>query len=142
MATTKRRTWLLVANLIALPLLSSPSFGFIFYMNIRGIPLFVLVGWLTAGILGMTLWRKVPGTPAYLAFLLALAAAFFPVVLAWAIALHPLYWPDGATLRDLWPWVRDSVLLGGLFTAGYWLPASLINCLVLRRRAALTRHWS
>ena len=146
MPTPQRIAWLLATNLVALPVLSFPSFAFIAHMNQRGILLFVLVAWTTATVLALSLWRKVPGTSLWAGYPIALGAAFLPVVLAWASALHPLYWPDHATLRHLWPWARDAVGLGGVFTAGYWLPASVINCLVLRRRAhehdvrAMTNH--
>lgn len=58
-----------------------------------------------------------------------------PAVTAWAIALHPLYGRDGAPITNLWPWARDAMGAGGLFTVGYWLPAAFVNGLVLRRPA-------
>ncbi len=136
MSRSKRIGWLLAANLTALPVLCIPSFGFIHYMNLRGIQTFVVTAWLLAALLAVSLWGKVPRAKVYVAYVLTLVAALVPVVVGWGVALHPLYWPGEAVFLEIWWWARDSLLLGGLWTGAYWLPASIVNCLVLRRRAS------
>ena len=136
MRASNRRVLLLLANLIALPLLVSPSLGFIGYMNRTGVAEFIVVGWFLAACLAALLWRRVPSKRGPAGYGLALVAAFVPVVFAWAIALRSLYWPEEPDSLELWRWVGDVIILGGLFTSGYWLPASILNYVVLRRRAA------
>src|SRR5262249_4273753 len=136
MRSEKRMYWLLAANLVALPMLASPAFGFIFYMNLRGVLIFVLVAWATATLAAFALWPTLARRPLAVAYPLAFAAAFLPVVLAWGIALHTLYWRPGDGLSEVARWIEDAVALGGVFTAGYWLPASVLNCFLLRRGAS------
>lgn len=99
-----RTTWLLTANLLALPLLCIPAYGFIRHMNLRGIPLFVGVAWLGVAVMALALWTRAARTSPFAGYLLTLAAAYVPAVTAWAIALHPLYGRDGAPIANLWPW--------------------------------------
>lgn len=130
----KRKWWLLAVNLLAIPVLSVPSFGFIAYMNLRGVPTFIAVAWAGVALASFLLWPSVLAKPRLTASAMALAAALLPVVVAWAIALHTLYWRPGDGLVELARWARDAILLGGLFTGGYWLPASVVNYLVLRHQ--------
>ena len=136
MRWTKRESWLLLANLVAVPVLSWPAFGFIAYMNRRGILLFVIVAWTSATVVALFFWPLVSRRHLAAAYMLAAAAAIVPVTLALGVALHPLYWRPGAGIAELARWVGDAVSLGGIFTAGYWLPASALNCYMLRRRVA------
>jgi len=127
----QRMLWLLAGNLIAIPILSSPSFGFIFYMDLGGPLVFVFVAWVAAAVAAFALWPAVVRRRLVAAYALASAAAFVPVVLAWGIGLHKLYWQRSGL--GLVGWAGDALVLGGVFTAGYWLPASLLNCFLLRR---------
>ena len=136
MSKTRRIAWLLAANLTVIPILCIPSFGFIEYMNIHGTETFVVTAWLLAVLFAASLWRKVAGAKAYLAYVITLVSALVPVAVGWGAALHPLYWSAESGFREIWLWVENSLILGGFFTGAYWLPASIVNCLVLRRGAA------
>ena len=136
MRWTKRESWLLLANLVAVPVLSWPVFGVIAYMNRRGILLFVIVAWTSATVAAVLCWPLVSRRHLAAAYVLAAAAAIVPVTLAWGVALHPLYWRPGHGIAEVARWAGNAVSLGGIFTAGYWLPASALNCYMLRRRVA------
>lgn len=135
MLRRRRYAWLAIGNVVALPVLSLPAFGFIAYMNRHGIAEFVLVAWLAAGSLAILSWPRVPGSNGPKGFMLSLLSTFVPVVLAWAFALRGLYAPEEEVLLDLWRWAQGAVLLGGPCTAAYWVPASIVNWLFLRRAA-------
>jgi hypothetical protein len=125
---------LLLANLLALPILSFPAFGFIHYMDLDGIPKFILVGWASATAAALAIWPQAARRRGLSSYALFFISAYVPVVLAYGAALHKLYF-DLSAYR-LWKYFEHSLLLGGLFTAGYWLPASLLNFLALRARAS------
>ena len=127
--------WLLACHLAAIPILTSPSFGFISYMNPRGILLFMVVAWGTTALAAFTLWPAIARRRLAVAYPIALAAAFLPVALAWGVALHTLYWRPGDGFFEFIRWVKAAVVLGGVYTTGYWLPTSVLSCFILRRRA-------
>jgi hypothetical protein len=65
---------------------------------------------------------------------LSLLSAYLPAVLGYAAGLYKLY--SEISPYYLWKYSETALLIGGLFTAGYWLPASVVNFMVLRQRAA------
>ena len=132
---TKCILWLLLANLVFLPLLCVPSFGFISWMNLHGILVFIIIAWLSGSTLAFVFWPHVSRVRSPIGYLLVFTAAVVPALLGWGIALHTLYWRDASMFPNVLAWMRDTVFLGALSTATYWLPASAINYFVLRRYA-------
>lgn len=124
--------------MVALPILCVPVYGFIHYMNLDGIWLFVLIAWLGVSAAAFALWRPIGRQRLPISCGLAVLSTYLPVIIAFSVALHPMLWR-----RDdpaIWDAVRFSTLIGGLFTIGYWLPASIVNCFALRRLCRSTRQ--
>jgi hypothetical protein len=130
----RRRLILLGVNLIAVAVFSFPVYGFIGYMDLNGVAKFVGTAWAGIGLTAAFVWPPASSATPLRAYLLLLFAAYAASVLAYGLALHKLY--AEPSLYALYKWLEHSLAIGGLFTVGYWLPASLINLAVLRRRAA------
>ena len=127
----RRRIVLLCANLLALPVLSIPAFGFLHYMDLAGIPKFILVGSVSLIATSLAIWPRAARRSGFSSYALALISAYVPAVLAYGVALHKLYFDP--TPYYFWKYLENALVLGGLFTAAYWLPASLVNFMVLRQ---------
>ena len=134
MILQERKTMiLLLGNGLGISILSFPAFGFFQYMNVHGVSIYIGSSCGLAVLTAMFFWKHVARKRLLIAYPLALLSAYVPVVVSWGIALHPLYWPRESIASDLWRWTQHATVVGGALTSAYWLPASIINCVVLRR---------
>jgi len=130
----RRFATLLVINLVGSALLF-PAFGHILYFDLRGIPKLLAITWLGVAVLGLLLWPQVSRVGLSLALFASLSVVYLPASLAWAIVMRRVYFEGVPTPGELYSLCSSAAVIGGLFTAAFWLPLSLLNCWVLRRAA-------
>jgi len=116
-------------------LLLFPAFGHIFYFDLHGIPKLLALTWFGVAALGLFLWPQISRVRFLLALPVSFLAVYIPATVAWAIVMRGLYFASTPTPEELWSLISSAALLGGLFTAGFWLPFTFFNAWFLRRAA-------
>jgi len=124
-----------MGNMLAFPLLSMPAYGFIQNLDLRGYYKFTIIGWFGLVLTAILVWpiaKRCSGLRSYFHLLIA---AYASCVVAWIAGVHSLIIPI-TDLHHAWRATIFSLLIGGLVTTLYWLPASFVNFFVLRHRDA------
>lgn len=128
-----RRLVLLMGNLLAFPLLSMPAYGFVQYMDLRGYYKFTIIGWCGLILTSILIWPMAMCCSCLRSYFLLLIGAYTTCVVAWVAGVHKLIIPI-TDLQHAWNAIIFALLMGGLVTTCYWLPASFVNFIVLRHR--------
>lgn len=128
----RRYSTLLAVNLVGSVLLF-PAFGQVFYFDLRGIPKLLAITWLGVAALGLLLWPQVSRVRLSLALPASLLVVYMPAAVAWGIVMRRVFFEGVPMPPELFSLASSAAVVGGLFTAAFWLPFSLFNCWVLRR---------
>ena len=130
---------LFLANAVALVLLTFPVYGFIAFFDWYGLRKYFGV---SAGLLLVTLlgvWPRLVGRRGKRSFIVGLLIAYLIPVIAFGVSMHKLTLHE-SSLKGLVFGARLTFLIGGAFTAGYWIPVSVLNYFVLRRELEKPRE--
>lgn len=130
----RRVLGLLVGNILALFVLSFPAYGFIRYMDLHGVRTYMVVGATVVLLSAWTIWPVTVRRRGISGYLITLAVTYLTSVIAFAFAVHKLLLRD-VEANDVVDRAAFVFLIGGLSTVGYWIPASVVNFFMLRRRA-------
>ena len=130
------RRWatLLAINFVGSVLLL-PAFAHISYFDLDGIPKFLAITWLGVSVLGLLLWPQVSRSRLSFALPVSLLIVDIPSTVAWGTVMRAVFFQGAPTLDELYRLASSASLVGGVFTASFWLPLTLVNCWVLRRAA-------
>ncbi len=120
-----------MGNFIAFPLLSMPAYGFIQHMDLRGYYKFTIIGWVGLILTAIFIWPMATRRSGLRSYVHLLIAAYATCVVAWVAGVHKLIIPI-TDLQHAWRATIFALLMGGLVTTCYWIPASLLNLIVLR----------
>ena len=124
---------LLMVNFLVFPLLSLPAYGFIHYMDLRGYYKFTIIGWYGLILTAILIWPMATRCSGLRSYVNLLIAAYVTCIVAWVAGVHKLIFPI-SDLQHAWRATIFALLVGGLVTTCYWLPASFVNFIVLRHR--------
>lgn len=135
------RVVLLIVNLLAFPVLSIPAYGFIHYIDLHGYYKFTIIGWCGLILTANLIWPMATRCTGLRCYFRLMITAYMSGVIAWVAGVHELIFPI-TDLQHAWNATIFALLMGGVVTICYWLPASFVNFPVLRHRADRLRDFT